>query len=201
MMHSGFPQPISDLIDLLSQLPGIGEKNATRLAIQILKNSTEYSRNLANAVLEVKTKVNLCNRCFCLTTDNICNFCSSNEERSNMICVVEDPIDLIAVEKSREFGGKYHVLHGAISPIDGIGPEDLKINELISRIEQESINEIIIATNPSVEGEATALYLSKLIKPLGIKITRIAHGVPMGGDIEYIDELTLGKAIKDRKPI
>ncbi len=118
-----------------------------------------------------------------------------------MICVVEDPIALIAIEKSNEFKGKYHVLHGTISPIDGIGPEDLKINELIGRIEKESINEIIIATNPSVEGEVTALYLSKLIKPLGIKVTRIAHGIPMGGDIEYIDELTLGKAIKDRRPI
>ena len=200
MMHQGFPEPISNLIDLLSQLPGIGEKNATRLAIQILKNSTEYSRSLANALIEVKTKVNLCNNCFCLTADNLCKFCS-NEERSNMICVVEDPIDLIAIEKSNEFKGKYHVLHGTISPIDGIGPEDLKINELIGRIEKENIDEIIIATNPSVEGEVTALYLSKLIKPLGIKVTRIAHGIPMGGDIEYIDELTLGKAIKDRRPI
>jgi recombination protein RecR len=199
-MHSGFPQPVSNLIYLLSQLPGIGEKNATRLAIQILKNSTDYSNSLANALLEVKTKVILCKKCFCLTTENYCDFCN-NEQRTNIICVVEDPIDLIAVEKSREFRGKYHVLHGTISPIDGIGPDDLKIKELVERIEKEGISEIIIATNPNVEGEATALYISKLIKPLGIEITRIAHGIPMGGDIEYIDELTLGKAIKDRKPI
>ncbi|NIT14242.1 MAG: recombination protein RecR [Candidatus Dadabacteria bacterium] len=199
-MHEGFPKPVSNLIDLLSQLPGIGEKNATRLAIQILKNSAEYANSLSNALLEVKSKVNLCSRCFCLTADNDCGFCN-NEQRANIICVVEDPIDLIAVEKSKEFRGRYHVLHGTISPIEGLGPEDLKIDELIKRIESENTEEIIIATNPSVEGEATALYLSKLIKPLGVKITRIAHGVPMGGDIEYIDELTLGKAIKDRKPI
>ncbi len=199
-MNEGFPKPISNLIELLSQLPGIGEKNATRLAIQILKNSIEYSYSLSNAITEVKSKVNLCENCFCLTAESLCLFCSS-EGRENIICVVEDPIDLIAIEKSNEFRGKYHVLHGTISPIDGIGPDELKIKELLQRIENENIEEIIIATNPSVEGEATSLYLSKLIKPLGTKITRIAHGVPMGGDIEYIDELTLGKAIKDRKPI
>jgi len=200
MMQHGFPEPISNLIDLLSQLPGIGEKNATRLSIQILKNSTEYSQSLASAILEIKTKVKLCNQCFCLTTNNLCKFCN-NEQRSEIICVVEDPIDLIAIEKSKEFNGKYHVLHGTISPIEGIGPDDLRIKELIGRIEKENINEIIIATNPSVEGEATALYLTKLINPLGVKLTRIAQGIPMGGDIEYIDELTLGKAIKDRRPI
>lgn len=199
-MQQGFPKPVSELIELFSQLPGIGEKNATRLSVQILKNSSEYSRALANAILEVKTVVSLCSRCFCLTTDTVCGFCS-DEQRSSTICVVEDPIDLIAIEKSNEYRGKYHVLGGCISPIDGIGPDELKIKELMERIEPEEINEIIIATNPSVEGEATALYLSKLISPLGVPLTRIAHGVPMGGDIEYIDELTLAKAIKDRKPL
>ena len=175
MKQTGLPESISRLISELAKLPGIGEKNATRLAFHIFRSPKVYSENLAQAIC-------------------------SDPDRDNMsICVVEEPLDQLAIEKSKEFRGRYHVLHGVISPIEGIGPEDLRIKELISRLEREGVTEVIVATNPSVEGEATALYLSKLIKPLGIEVSRIAHGIPMGGDIEYIDEITLGKAIRDRK--
>lgn len=201
MKNHGFPEPITNLIHLLSQLPGIGEKNATRLSIQILKNSTDYAQNLSRAISDIKTKVKSCEQCFSLCTSTICDICSDNSRDHKVICVVEDPIDLIAIEKTNEFNGRFHVLHGVISPLDGIGPEDLKIQELIDRINSSETQEVIIATNPTVEGEATALYLSRLINPLGVKLTRIAQGIPMGGDIEYIDELTLGKALSERKPI
>lgn len=178
----------------------MGEKNATRLTIHILKNSNEYSDSLSNAIRELKTKVTLCTICFSLSTDSICGICADPQRNKRTICVVEDPVDLIAIENSNEFSGVYHVLQGVISPIDGIGPDELKINELLLRLSKDdAVDEVILATNPSVEGEATALYLSNIIKPYGIRTSRIAHGVPMGGDIEYIDELTLGKAIKDRK--
>jgi len=200
MRQSGFPEPIINLINLLSRLPGVGEKNATRLTIHILKNSNEYSESLSTAIRELKTRVKLCSECFSLSAGNICAICSDSHRNKGIICVVEEPVDLIAIENSNEFSGVYHVLHGVISPIDGIGPDELKINELLLRLNnRDTIEEVILATNPSVEGEATALYLSNIIKPLGIRTSRIAHGVPMGGDIEYIDELTLGKAIKDRR--
>jgi recombination protein RecR len=198
MKQQGFPEPILNLINLLSRLPGIGEKNATRLSIQILKNTVEYSESLSKAIFDLKNKVKLCSICFSLSTSDVCDLCTDIDREQNIICVVEDPIDLIAIEKSNEFRGVYHVLQGVISPIDGIGPDELKIKELLDRIKKNSVEEVILATNPSVEGEATALYLSNLIKPLGIRTSRIAHGIPMGGDIEYIDELTLGKAIKER---
>ncbi len=199
MRQSGLPESISRLIAELAKLPGIGEKNATRLAFHIFRSPKIYSENLAQAIIDTKTKVILCENCYNFASESPCDICRDSDRDSSCICVVEEPLDQLAVEKSKEFKGKYHVLHGVISPIDGVGPEDLKIRELISRLERENVKEVIIATNPSVEGEATSLYLSKLIKPLGIEVSRIAHGVPMGGDIEYIDEITLGKAIRDRK--
>lgn len=199
MTQQGFPEPISKLINLLSRLPGIGEKNATRLSIHILKSTPEYCENLSKAIKNVKSEVKLCTSCFCLSADTVCTICSNTDRNHEILCVVEDPVDLISIEKSNEYDGVYHVLHGVISPIDGIGPDDLRIKELIQKLSNNGVKEVILATNPSVEGEATALYLSNLIKPFGIRTSRIAHGIPMGGDIEYIDELTLGKAIKDRK--
>lgn len=201
MRQSGLPESISKLINELSKLPGIGEKNATRLAFHIFRSPKIYSENLAQAIIDTKTNVILCDNCFNFTSQTPCNICDDSDRDNQSICVVEEPLDQLAIEKSKEFNGKYHVLHGVISPIEGIGPENLKIKELISRLEIEKVKEVIVATNPSVEGEATALYLSKLIKPLGIDVSRIAHGIPMGGDIEYIDEITLGKAIRDRKHI
>jgi len=199
MRQTGLPESISKLIDELAKLPGIGEKNATRLAFHIFRSPKIYSQSLAQAIIDTKTKVILCTTCFNFASESPCEICKDTERDNLSICVVEEPLDQLAIEKSREFRGKYHVLNGVISPIEGVGPEDLRIKELISRLEREGVKEVIVATNPSVEGEATALYLSKLIKPLGIEVSRIAHGIPMGGDIEYIDEITLGKAIRDRK--
>ena len=201
MKQSGLPESISRLINELAKLPGIGEKNATRLAFHIFRSPKLYSENLAQAIIDTKTKVILCGTCFNFASQTPCYICDDSDRENQSICVVEEPLDQLAIEKSKEFKGKYHVLHGVISPIEGIGPENLKIKELISRLKTEDVKEVIVATNPSVEGEATALYLSKLIKPLDIAVSRIAHGIPMGGDIEYIDEITLGKAIRDRKHI
>lgn len=201
MGRSGLPEPISRLIDELAKLPGIGEKNATRLAFHIFKSSQGYAKNLASAIVKTKTDVITCDTCFNFTTYNPCEICSSHTRNSEILCVVEDPLDLIAIEKSGEFKGRYHILQGAISPLEGIGPEDLTIKELMNRLKGLDISEVIVATNTSVEGEATSMYLAKIIKPLDIKVSRIAHGIPVGGDIEYIDELTLGKALKDRREI
>jgi recombination protein RecR len=199
MRQTGLPESISKLINELAKLPGIGEKNATRLAFHIFRSPKIYSENLAQAIIDAKAKVILCNTCFNFASESPCEICKDPERDNLSICVVEEPLDQLAIEKSREFRGKYHVLNGVISPIEGIGPEDLRIKELILRLEKEKVKEVIVATNASVEGEATALYLSKIIKPLGIEVSRIAHGIPMGGDIEYIDEITLGNAIRDRK--
>jgi recombination protein RecR len=199
MKRRGLPEPISRLIEVLSRLPGIGEKNATRLAFHILRAPTEFAESLSKAITDTKRKVTLCPICYSFTSENPCEICSDETREKTSICVVEEPIDLIAIERSGEFSGKYHVLHGVISPIEGVGPEDLKIKELLRRLSGDSVKEVIIATNPSVEGEATALYLAKIIKPLGVEVSRIAHGIPVGGDIEYIDEITLGKALRDRK--
>jgi recombination protein RecR len=200
-MHYGLPDPISRLIESLSKLPGIGEKNATRLAFHLLKSPREFAENIAKAIIEAKTKVFICQTCFSFMAGDNCSICTDQKRDKSVICVVEEPFDLLAIERSREHRGKYHVLNGIISPMEGVGPDDLKIKELINRLKTEPITEVIIATNPSVEGEATALYLAKLIKPLGIEITRIAYGIPVGGDIGYVDEITLGKALKDRKKI
>ncbi|HSC33670.1 MAG TPA: recombination mediator RecR [Thermodesulfobacteriota bacterium] len=201
MLQKGIPESIARLINELSKLPGIGEKNATRLAFHIFRSSRESAENLSKAITDAKTKVVLCETCFNFATESPCELCRDEERDHSIICVVEDPLDQLAIERSREYRGVYHILHGVISPIEGVGPEDLRIKELIRRLEGGRTKEIIIATNPSVEGEATALYLSRLVKPMGIGVSRIAHGIPMGGDIEYIDEITLSKAIRDRRYI
>ncbi|NIP31875.1 MAG: recombination protein RecR [Candidatus Dadabacteria bacterium] len=201
MSKHALPEPISRLIDELSKLPGIGEKNATRLAFHIFRSSDGFAKSLSDAILKTKSDVITCSVCHNFTAQDPCRLCNNPNRDNSIICVVEEPLDLIAIEKSGEFKGKYHVLHGVISPLDGIGPEDLKIKELMDRLRNKKIEEIIIATNTNVEGEATSMYLAKIIKPMNIKTTRIAHGIPVGGDIEYIDELTLGKALKDRREI
>ena len=201
MSRSGLPKPVSRLIDELTKLPGIGEKNATRLAFHILRSKDEYTKMLARAILDVKQDVRACSKCFNISSGDPCDICSDNTREQGLICVVEEPMDLIAVEKSRVFDGLYHVLNGVIAPLDGIGPGDLTIGPLIERLKEGSAKEIIIATNPSVEGEATSLYIARLVKPLGVKVSRIAHGIPMGGDLEYTDELTIGKALRERKEI
>jgi recombination protein RecR len=198
--------PVSKLIFELSKLPGIGEKTATRLTYHILKQDEIYARTLADALLAAKQKIRLCNRCYTFTDTELCRICSDLKRDSGLICVVERPSDVFSIEQSGGFKGVYHVLHGALSPLDGIGPEELKVRELLGRLypgregsyDPEQVRELILATNPSVEGEATALYLARLIKPLGIRLTKLASGLPVGGMIEYADRQTLGKAIENR---
>ncbi len=194
-------EPISRLIRELTKLPGIGEKTASRLAMHILRTGKEDAEALARAVLEVKEKIRLCPQCFNLTDEDPCRICRDARRNREQVCVVSSPEDLMALEKSGGFRGLYHVLHGVLSPLEGIGPNDLRVNELLARLKAGEIKEIIVATNPSVEGEATAQYLSQILKPLGVKVTRIARGVPMGGDLQYIDEVTLSKSLENRSPI
>ncbi len=189
---------MTKLIGELSKLPTIGPKTAQRLAFYILKTSQEEVRRLAEVIVEVKEKIKNCSICYNITEDEPCSICLDNKRDKKTICVVEQASDIIAMEKTREYKGTYHVLGGAISPLDGITPGHLRIKELLKRIEDNQVEEIIIATNPNVEGEATALYLTKLIKPSGIKLTRIAYGIPVGGDLEYADEVTLAKALEGR---
>ncbi len=192
--------PVSRLIYELSRLPGIGEKTATRLAYHVLKQDEGYSRALAEALLNAKQKIVLCEQCYTFTDINPCRTCSNNVRDAGVICVVERPSDVFSIEQAGSYRGVYHVLHGVLSPLDGVGPEDLKIRELVTRIQQggDRMREIILATNPSVEGEATALYLGRLLKPAGIKVTKLAHGLPVGGMIEYTDRQTIGKALENR---
>lgn len=193
--------PINRLIDALKGLPGIGEKSATRLAYFIMRAPKEYARSFAAALMEVKDKVKFCSVCANLSDRDPCLICKDPRRDRSTICVVEDPSDLVAIERTDAYRGQYHVLHGVLAPLDGISPEELKIRELLSRLHNGAVKEIIIATNPSVEGEATALYLTKMIKPLGIKVSRIASGVPMGGDLEYTDQVTISRAIEARHEI
>lgn len=190
---------IDALIDAFSKLPGIGRKTASRLAFHILRGSSEEAEVLARAIMEVKQKIRLCSECFNLTEEDPCAICTDNERTVEEICVVEEPNDLLAIESTRSFRGKYHILHGALRPLDGVGPEHLKIKELLKRLEKERVKEVILATNPTREGGATAVYLTQLIKPLGIKVTRIASGVPVGSEIEYTDTVTLSMAMEGRK--
>jgi len=192
---------INNLIRELCKLPGIGEKTATRLAFFILRQPPQYAAALAQALLDVKEKIRLCSVCSNLTERDPCEICSDPKRDSSVICVVEDPTDVLAIEKIRQFHGKYHILHGTISPLDGIGPDDIKIKELIKRIENSQVHEVIVATNASVEGETTALYLSKILTPLGIKLTRLASGVPIGSDLEYVDASTLSRAFEARRQL
>jgi recombination protein RecR len=190
---------ITQLVKALARLPGIGEKTATRFAFYILNAPKEEVQHLARSILQVKKRVALCSVCFNITDRNPCSLCQNEGRRKETLCVVEDPADLLAIEKTGTFKGTYHVLHGTIAPLDGITAEDLKIRELMRRIKGEKIKEVIVATNPTVHGEATALFLSEQIKPLGVRVTRIARGIPVGGDIEYTDEMTLQKALEGRR--
>ena len=194
-------QPISKLIQELTRLPGIGEKTASRLAMYILRTPKEMAEALARAILEVKEKIRFCSQCFNLTDQDPCRICQDPKRNREALCVVSGPEDLVALEKSGGFRGLYHVLHGVLSPLEGVGPKDIRVDELLSRLRGGEIKEVILATNPSVEGEATAQYLSQIIKPLGIQVTRIARGVPMGGDLQYIDEVTLSKSLENRSPL
>jgi recombination protein RecR len=198
---SYYSVPVARLIEEFEKLPGIGHKTAQRLAFHVLNLTEEKVESLANAIRDAKLKIKYCPICSNLTDVEPCALCSSTTRDSSVICVVEDPRDVVAMERTREFKGLYHVLHGAISPMEGIGPEDIKIKELLARIREGSVKEVILATNPNIEGEATAMYISKLLKPLGIKSTRIAHGLPVGGDLEYADEVTLAKALEGRREI
>ena len=193
--------PIARLVKELARLPGIGEKTAQRLAFHVLEAGPEYARALAEAVVGVVRDVRCCSVCQTLTEQDPCGICADDRRDPRIICVVEGVPDLLAVERTREFRGRYHVLHGALSPLDGVGPSDLKIKELLLRLEREPAEEVLVATNPDVEGEATALYLQKLLKPLGLKLTRIAQGVPMGGDLEFADQATLARALAGRREL
>jgi len=198
---SNFVLPVAKLIEEFSKLPGIGKKTAQRLAFHILNTREDDAVSLAEAIIEAKRKTRYCSVCSNITDIDPCNICTSTKRNKRVICVVEDPRDIAAMERIREYNGLYHVLHGAISPMEGIGPEDIKIKELLMRLQGDDIDEIILATNPNIEGEATSMYISKLVKPMGIKVTRIAHGVPVGGDLEYADEVTLAKALEGRREL
>jgi recombination protein RecR len=193
--------PIARLVKELARLPGIGEKTAQRLAFHVLAAGPAYAEALAAAVTGVVRDVRCCSRCQTLTDRDPCSLCSDDRRDPRIVCVVEGVPDLVAIERTHEFRGRYHVLHGALSPLDGVGPSDLKIRELLLRLETEPAEEVVIATNPDVEGEATALYLARLLKPMGIKVSRIAQGLPMGGDLEYADQVTLARAMSGRREL
>ena len=196
-----YPPSILKLIKSLSRLPGIGEKTAERLAIHILRAPRNEAEQLSSSIIEVKNKIKLCSLCFGLRDTEICNICSDRTRTSSILCVVEQPADMVAIEKSGAFAGLYHILEGVLSPMNGIGPDNLRIKELISRIAQGEIKEIILATNTNVEGEATAAYIAELVEKYRIKVTRIASGVPIGGDLKYVDQVTLKKAMETRHAV
>lgn len=190
--------PLAKLIEHFRALPGIGAKSAARLAYHVLDMEPEKAKALAQAIVEAKEKIGFCSTCFNLTDTNPCSICASEQRDRSLLCVVEQPRDVAAMERMRDFKGLYHVLHGALSPLEGVGPEDIRVKELLTRLYDGDVKEVIMATNPNVEGEATAMYVAKLLKPAGIKVTRIAHGLPIGGDLEYADEVTLAKALENR---
>ena len=192
---------IQRLLEELERLPGVGPKSAQRIAYHVLRSDTEAAQRLADALVEVKRTVHFCPRCFNFAEGDLCGVCADPERDTTIICVVEEPRDVVAIDRTGEYHGVYHVLHGAISPIDGIGPEQLRVRELIDRLGQGGVAEVLLATNPNVEGETTALYLARLVKPLGIRVTRIASGLPVGGDLEYADEVTLGRALQARREL
>lgn len=193
--------PLENLVEQFEKMPGIGHKTAQRLAYYVLNLSKTQAEELANAVLDAHTKIHYCSRCCNLTDKELCSVCENPARDDSVICVVETPRDAAAVENTHEFNGVYHVLHGAISPLNDIGPENLTIKQLVARLSDDSVKEVIMATNPTVEGDATALYISKLLKPMGVKVTRLAYGIPVGGDLEYADEYTLAKALEGRNEI
>jgi len=195
---SDYAEPIERLIDEFRKLPGIGPKSAQRLAYSVLRRPKEDAERLSRAILEVKEKIGFCSRCNNFSDRDPCNYCNNASRSTETVCVVEEPHDILAIEKTREYHGQYHVLHGVLSPINGVGPEDLKLKNLLERLREGNVREIILATNPNVEGEATAIYLAKLLKPIGVKISRIALGVPVGSDLEFADEVTMSKALEHR---
>ncbi len=195
----GYTPALQRLITLLSRLPGIGEKSAARLAFHILRGEDAFAQELAEAIRCVRGQTRFCSACFALTEDDPCSICTDARRDAALLCVVEEASDLLAIERSHGFGGRYHVLQGSISPLDGRGPEQLRIKELILRIQAEDVREVVVATNPTVEGEATAVYLARLIKPLGVTVSRIAHGIPVGGTLEYADQVTVGRAMEGRR--
>ena len=200
-MAAVYAPPVQALIDELGRLPGIGPKSAQRIAFHLLKLPVDDADRLSRAISEAKAKVRFCTRCFNVCEGELCAICLDDRRDASLLCVVEEARDIVAIEKTGEFRGRYHVLLGAISPIDGIGPEQLKIRELLIRLEPEAVQEVILCTNPNIEGEATALYLARLLKPLGVAVTRLASGLPVGGDLEYADELTLGRALEGRRVV
>ncbi len=192
---------VQDLIDELGRLPGIGPKSAQRIAFHLLKLPPEDALRLATAIRTVKDKVSWCRRCFNISESEECDICTDSRRDGSLLCVVEEPRDVIAIEKTREFRGRYHVLQGAISPIDGIGPDKLRIRELLARLQTEGVEELILCTNPNIEGDATAMYLTALLKDLPVKVSQLASGLPVGGDLEYADEITLGRAFEGRRAV
>ncbi len=209
-MASVYPLPVQELIDELGRLPGIGPKSAQRIAFHLLKLTETDALRLSSAIAAAKARVTFCTRCFNIAesrsaesdrADDLCELCRDERRDATVLCVVEEPRDIVAVEKTQEFNGRYHVLQGAISPIDGVGPEQLRVRELLARLDVEGVREVILCTNPNLEGEATAMYLSRLLKDLDVKVTRIASGLPVGGDLEYADELTLGRALEGRREV
>ena len=200
-MAGNYTPPVQALIDELGRLPGIGPKSAQRIAFHLLKMPVEDATRLAHAITEAKARVRFCERCFNVADDVLCPICNDDSRDSSVLCVVEESRDIVAIERTGEFRGRYHVLLGAMSPLEGIGPEQLKIRELVARIDPENVQEIILCTNPNTEGEVTAMYLARLLKPIGLTVSRIASGLPVGGDLEYADELTLGRALEGRRAV
>ena len=200
-MANVYAAPVQELIDELGRLPGVGPKSAQRIAFHLLKLPKADALRLAAAISEAKDRVSFCTRCFNIAEGEQCELCTDERRDPTILCVVEEPRDIVSVEKTQEFSGRYHVLQGAISPIDGVGPEQLRIRELLTRIEAEGVEEVILCTNPNLEGEATAMYLSRLLQAVEVKVTRIASGLPVGGDLEYADELTLGRALEGRREV
>ena len=197
-MYAG---PVQDLIDELGRLPGVGPKSAQRIAFYLLKLPKEDALRLARSITEVKDRISFCRRCWNVAEGELCGICADDRREAGVLCVVEEPRDIVALEKTQEYRGRYHVLQGAISPIEGIGPDQLRVKELLARLEPEAVREVILCTNPNIEGEATAMYLARLLAPLDVKTTRIASGLPVGGDLEYADELTLGRALQGRREV
>jgi len=198
-MH--YPEPIAKLIDSFSRLPGIGPKTAGRLAFHVLRMKEEDVLEFAKALISVKRNLHYCSVCFNITDTDPCRICQDKSRDGSIICVVQEPKDVVAIERMKDYSGYYHVLHGAISPMEGIGPDEIKVTELLKRLGDEQVQELILATNPNIEGEATAMYISRLVRNFGIRVTRIAHGLPVGGDLEYADEVTLSKALEGRREI
>jgi recombination protein RecR len=193
------PEPVTKLVEAFAQLPGIGPKTASRLTFYLLRRPAEQAEALADALRDLKQKIVFCSTCFNITEQSPCTVCRDEGRDRSIVCVVEEPLDVLAIDRTGEYKGLYHVLHGAISPVEGIGPDELRINELMARLKAEPIREVLLATNPNLEGEATAMYLARLIQPLGVRITRLARGLPVGGDLEYADAVTLGRALEGRR--